>query len=147
MEGESESNVSNKDSKPVTWPYMNVSSLTISFLIKLATAGIIWGWGYFNYSIAWLIAPIAISVWKAERKKDNELRTITAQAGVLAKEKELIISRMNELPSWVYFPDFDRAEWLNRVRITFFFTLSYKSINLIYYKHFLHKIWILNLTL
>ncbi|XP_011881625.1 PREDICTED: extended synaptotagmin-1 isoform X2 [Vollenhovia emeryi] len=115
MEGESENNVSNKDSKPVTWPYMNVSSLTVSFLTKLAAAGFIWGWGYFNYSIAWLIAPIALSVWKAERKKDNELRTITAQASVLAKEKELIVSRMNELPSWVYFPDFDRAEWLNRI--------------------------------
>ncbi|KYM99145.1 Extended synaptotagmin-2 [Cyphomyrmex costatus] len=115
MEGESENNTPNKDSKPITWPYMNVSSLTISFLTKLAAAGIIWGWGYFNYSIAWLIAPIAFSVWKAERKRDNELRTITAQASVLAKEKELIISRMNELPSWVYFPDFDRAEWLNRI--------------------------------
>ncbi|XP_018345898.1 PREDICTED: extended synaptotagmin-2 isoform X2 [Trachymyrmex septentrionalis] len=115
MEGESENNSLNKDSKPITWPYMNVSSLTISFLTKLAAAGIIWGWGYFNYSIAWLIAPIAFSVWKAERKRDNELRTITAQASVLVKEKELIVSRMNELPSWVYFPDFDRAEWLNRI--------------------------------
>ncbi|EGI60664.1 Extended synaptotagmin-2 [Acromyrmex echinatior] len=115
MEGESENNSFNKNSKPITWPYMNVSSLTISFLTKLAAAGIIWGWGYFNYSIAWLIAPIAFSVWKAERKRDNELRTITAQASVLAKEKELIVSRMNELPSWVYFPDFDRAEWLNRI--------------------------------
>lgn len=127
MEGESENNVSNKDSKSITWPYMNVGSLTISFLTKLATAGIIWGWGYFNYSIAWLIAPIAFSVWKAERKKDNELRTITAQASVLAKEKELIVERMNELPSWVYFPDFDRAEWLNRVWITVFLMLYYKS--------------------
>ncbi|XP_018046960.1 PREDICTED: extended synaptotagmin-2 isoform X2 [Atta colombica] len=115
MEGESENNSLNKDSKPITWPYMNVSSLTISFLTKLAAAGIIWGWGYFNYSIAWLIAPIVFSVWKTERKRDNELRTITAQASVLVKEKELIVSRMNELPSWVYFPDFDRAEWLNRI--------------------------------
>ncbi|KAL0121271.1 hypothetical protein PUN28_008736 [Cardiocondyla obscurior] len=114
MDGESEDNVS-KDSKPVNWPYMNVSSLTISFLTKMTAAGIIWGWGYLNFSIAWLIAPIVFSVWKAERKRDNELKTITAQASVLAKEKELIVSRMNELPSWVYFPDFDRAEWLNRI--------------------------------
>lgn len=126
MEGESENNIPNKDSKPVSWPYMNASSLTISFLTKLAAAGIIWSWGYFNYSIAWLIAPIAFSVWKAERKKDNELRTITAQASVLAKEKELIVDRMNELPSWVYFPDFDRAEWLNRVWVTLSFS-CYKS--------------------
>lgn len=116
MEGESE-NASNKDSKPITWPYMNVGSLTISFLTKLAAAGIIWGWGYFNYSIAWLIAPIALSVWRTEYKKDNELRILTTQASALAKEKVLITGRIDELPSWVYFPDFDRAEWLNRVCI------------------------------
>ncbi|XP_019695734.1 extended synaptotagmin-2 isoform X2 [Harpegnathos saltator] len=112
MEEKSEND---KVSKRNAWPYMNVSSLTMSFFTKLAAAGIIWGWGYFNLSIAWLIAPIAFSVWKTERKRDNELRTITAQASVLAKEKELIVSRLDELPSWVYFPDFDRAEWLNRI--------------------------------
>ncbi|EFN72622.1 Extended synaptotagmin-2 [Camponotus floridanus] len=115
MEGESENNTSNKISKPINWPYMNISSLTISFLSKLAAAGIIWGWGYFNYSIAWLIAPIAFSVWKAECKKDNELRMLTTQASALAKEKVMIMGRIDELPSWVYFPDFDRAEWLNRI--------------------------------
>ncbi|RLU26666.1 hypothetical protein DMN91_000463 [Ooceraea biroi] len=114
MEGESETNAANKASRP-TWPYMNAGSLTTSFLLKLAAAGIIWGWGYFNFSIAWLIAPIAVSVWKTERKKDNELRTSMAQASVLANEKELIVSRIDELPSWVYFPDFDRAEWLNKI--------------------------------
>nr|XP_003699532.1 PREDICTED: extended synaptotagmin-2 [Megachile rotundata]XP_012139259.1 PREDICTED: extended synaptotagmin-2 [Megachile rotundata]XP_012139262.1 PREDICTED: extended synaptotagmin-2 [Megachile rotundata]XP_012139273.1 PREDICTED: extended synaptotagmin-2 [Megachile rotundata] len=106
-----------EDSKrpKINWPYMTISSLTISFLTKLATAGIIWGWGYLNLNMAWLIAPIALAAWKQERRKDNELRVITAQATVMAKEKELIIDRLNELPSWVYFPDFDRAEWLNKV--------------------------------
>ncbi|CAK9807756.1 Extended synaptotagmin-2 [Anthophora plagiata] len=112
MEGKSKDN---KISKANPWPYMNISSLTMSFLTKLATAGIIWGWGYLNFNIAWLIAPVALVAWKTERRKDNELRTITAQASVMAREKELIMSRIDELPSWVYFPDFDRAEWLNKV--------------------------------
>ncbi|CAL7948734.1 unnamed protein product [Xylocopa violacea] len=105
----------NKVSKRNSWPYMNIGSLTISFLTKLATASVIWGWGYLNLSIAWLIAPVALAAWKMERRKDNELKAITAQASVMAKEKELIMSRLDELPSWVYFPDFDRAEWLNKV--------------------------------
>ncbi|XP_053984872.1 extended synaptotagmin-1 isoform X1 [Hylaeus volcanicus] len=112
MEGKCEDN---KVSKPNPWPYMNIGSLTVSFFTKLATAGIIWGWGYLNLSIGWLIAPIALAAWKSERRKDNELKTITAQASVMAKEKELVMSRLDELPSWVYFPDFDRAEWLNKV--------------------------------
>ncbi|XP_033205710.1 extended synaptotagmin-like protein 2 isoform X2 [Bombus vancouverensis nearcticus] len=112
MEGNCEDN---KVSKPNPWPYMNVGSLTISFFTKLATVGFIWSWGYLNLNIAWLIAPIALVAWKTERRKDNELKAITAQASVMAKEKELIMSRLDELPSWVYFPDFDRAEWLNKV--------------------------------
>ena len=112
MEGKCEDNNAVKQNP---WPYMNIGSLTISFLAKLAAAGVIWGWGYSNLSIAWLVAPIALAAWKSERRKDNELKVITAQASVMAKEKELIMSRLDELPSWVYFPDFDRAEWLNKV--------------------------------
>ncbi|XP_076290205.1 extended synaptotagmin-like protein 2 isoform X2 [Lasioglossum baleicum] len=112
MEGKSEDN---SVSKPNPWPYMNIGSLTLSFFTKLATASIIWGCGYFNVSIAWLIAPIALAAWKTERRKDNELKVITAKASIMAKEKELIMSRLDELPSWVYFPDVDRAEWLNKV--------------------------------
>lgn len=115
MEEESQNGSPEKESR-ATWPYMNVGSLSTSFLLKLAAAGIVWTWGYFNFSIGWLIAPIAVSVWKTEWKKDNELRASMAQATVMAKEKELIVHRINELPSWVYFPDFDRAEWLNKVR-------------------------------
>ncbi|KAL2714277.1 extended synaptotagmin-1-like isoform X1 [Vespula squamosa] len=104
-----------KVSKPYTWPYMNMSSLVTSFFIKLTTAGIIWGCGYMNVNLAWLLCPIIVYVWKSEKQKDQQLRAITAQASVLANEKELIGERMDELPSWVYFPDFDRAEWLNRI--------------------------------
>ncbi|XP_035739054.1 extended synaptotagmin-1-like isoform X1 [Vespa mandarinia] len=111
---EAESN-ENKVSKPNTWPYMNMSSLFTSFFIKLTTAGIIWGCGYMNINLAWLLCPIMVFVWKSERQKDQQLRAITAQASILANEKELIGKRMDELPSWVYFPDFDRAEWLNRI--------------------------------
>ncbi|XP_014605357.1 PREDICTED: extended synaptotagmin-2 isoform X2 [Polistes canadensis] len=105
----------NKVPKPYIWPYMTMSSLIKSFFINLTTTGIIWSWGYMNFSLAWLFAPIILLAWKSERQKDQQLRAITAQASVIANEKELIGNRMDELPSWVYFPDFDRAEWLNRI--------------------------------
>ncbi|KAK0172236.1 hypothetical protein PV328_005581 [Microctonus aethiopoides] len=113
---EEEEIVSSLTSKEkVTWPFMTISSFVTSLLVKGAAVGAIWGWGYMNWSIAWLIPPVFFSVWKIENHKSNELKRLTAQASVMAKEKEVILSRMDELPSWVYFPDFDRAEWLNRV--------------------------------
>lgn len=98
-----------------SWPYMTFGSLIKSFFFKAATVGIIWGIGYMNWNFAWLIPPIAFVVMKGEKKKDGDLKRLTAQATALSKEKIIIENRIDELPTWVYFPDYDRAEWLNGV--------------------------------
>ncbi|XP_015113681.1 extended synaptotagmin-1 isoform X2 [Diachasma alloeum] len=98
-----------------TSPYMTIGSFSMSLLMKIAAVGVIWGFGYMRWSVAWLLPPVFLSVWKYETNKNDELKRLTAQATVLANEKDVITNRMNDLPSWVYFPDFDRAEWLNKV--------------------------------
>ncbi|XP_066603635.1 extended synaptotagmin-2 isoform X2 [Prorops nasuta] len=108
-------NAEEDKNKLVPWPYMNITSLAKKFIVNFAAASFIWSIGYMNWSIAWLLAPIAFTAWNSEKHKDSMLKTITAQASVLTKEKDLITSRLDDLPSWVYFPDFDRAEWLNRI--------------------------------
>ena len=30
-------------------------------------------------------------------------------------EKDAIMARVDEVPSWVYFPDRERSEWLNKI--------------------------------
>lgn len=101
---------------PMSWPYMTFGSLGKRLFVKLVTIGVIWGVGYMNWNFAWLIPPIAFVVLKGERKKDGELKRLTAQATALCKEKIIIENRIDDLPTWVYFPDYDRAEWLNGVR-------------------------------
>ncbi|XP_034947914.1 extended synaptotagmin-3 isoform X2 [Chelonus insularis] len=98
-----------------TWPFMTIKSFATSLVLKAVAVGAIWGWGYMNWSVAWLIPPVILSVWKNENSQSCNLKRLTAQATVMAKEKDVILSRLDEIPSWVYFPDFDRAEWLNRV--------------------------------
>lgn len=95
----------------------SVTGLIVSFLKKFATVGLVWGVGYMNWSVAWFIGPIILTVLRKEWKKDSEQRRMAAQACALAGEQKTIMGKMSELPSWVYFPDYDRAEWLNRVRI------------------------------
>lgn len=95
----------------------NITSLILSFLKKFATLGLVWGCGYMNWSIAWFIGPVILSVLRKEWKRESDQRRLTAQATVLAGEQQMILNKMYELPSWVYFPDFDRAEWLNKVKI------------------------------
>ena len=109
-------NNGDKLENPKNWPYMTVSSLAKSLIFKLATFGVIWGIGYMKWNFAWLLPPIAFAVLKSERKKDGQLKIMTAQATALANEKIVIENRIDELPTWVYFPDYDRAEWLNGVK-------------------------------
>ncbi|CAB0034746.1 unnamed protein product [Trichogramma brassicae] len=103
------------EEKPTSWPYMTFGSLSKSLFFKLATVGVIWGMGYMQLNFAWLIPPIAYAVLKGERKKDGDLKRMTAQATALCKDRIIIENRIDELPTWVYFPDYDRAEWLNGI--------------------------------
>ena len=63
--------------------------------------------GYYNFSMAWLFTPLVLSVlrsqWKSER--NNKLRG--AREAALTDEKTMIESRIRveDLPSWVFFPD------------------------------------------
>ncbi|CAG2163939.1 unnamed protein product [Oppiella nova] len=70
--------------------------------------------GYFGLSIAWIL--IAVFVWVLRYKyfiqqteKVNLLRSIASN------EKLAITSAIKDLPSWVHFPDRERAEWINKI--------------------------------
>ena len=55
------------------------------------------------------------------------------------EEEEGTLARVDELPSWVYFPDVERAEWLNKVLLQFSVFIS--LINLIIFNYlFFYKL-------
>uniref|UniRef100_A0A1B6EBI7 Extended synaptotagmin-2 n=1 Tax=Clastoptera arizonana TaxID=38151 RepID=A0A1B6EBI7_9HEMI len=81
----------------------------------VSTVGVVYLLGYFNISAAWLIAPIILVVTREELKKGKDLKRNIAKSSALRSEKEVILARVDELPAWVYFPDVDRAEWLNKI--------------------------------
>lgn len=86
---------------------------------KIATVAAIYLLGYYNISVAWLFGPVILSVIREEWKKEKQLRRNIAKAAAMSCEKEVILARVDDLPSWVYFPDIERVEWLNRVIICF----------------------------
>lgn len=82
---------------------------------KVAIVGSIYLVGYMGWSVAWLIAPVILSVAREQLGKTSEKKRDIAKASALASEKDVILARIDELPAWVYFPDVERAEWLNKV--------------------------------
>lgn len=70
---------------------------------------------YFDFSAVWVAALVVLlaarDVKKQEDYKNRQLKKAAAQID----EKDALKYRIDDLPSWVVFPDVDRAEWLNKV--------------------------------
>ncbi|XP_030078726.1 extended synaptotagmin-2 isoform X5 [Drosophila hydei] len=101
--------------KPSTSSEDSIFSIIYSVGKKVAIVGSIYLVGYMGWSVAWLIAPVILSVARDQLAKTSEKKRDIAKASALASEKDVILARIDELPAWVYFPDVERAEWLNKI--------------------------------
>jgi uncharacterized membrane protein (Fun14 family) len=79
----------------------SILNVLYSFAKKIGTVAVIYLIGYFEFSVAWLIGPVILSVIRDEWKKEKELRRNVAKAAALCNEKEVILARVDDLPSWV----------------------------------------------
>lgn len=73
----------------------------------------IWLVGWFGFSYAWILGSLFVFLWwrrdrKAKKAKLNALRAITC-------DEKNVLQQLKNLPSWVCFPDVERAEWLNQI--------------------------------
>jgi len=97
------------------------SNTIVGFLKKLSWRGLAamttYLLGYFNFSVAWMITPLILSALREQYKKEKRQKLAAAREAALNNEQAMIESRMllDDLPSWVYFPDKERAEWVNNI--------------------------------
>lgn len=77
--------------------------------------GIVYFVGYMNWSVAWLLCPLMLSVIREQYRSQHDIRRAVAKASATASDKDVILARLNDLPAWVFFPDVERCEWLNRI--------------------------------
>lgn len=54
-----------------------------------------------QFSILWLVAVVMILAWNEHQHKDNEKKKQLKRAAADVDEKEAILRRFEELPSWV----------------------------------------------
>ncbi|XP_045760573.1 extended synaptotagmin-1 isoform X3 [Maniola jurtina] len=99
----------NRDEDP------GVLSIIYRFFKKVAIVGAVYLVGYMQWSVAWLLGPVVLSVMRDQWRKDSEYRRNLAKSAALSSEKDIVLARLDDLPAWVFFPDVERAEWLNRI--------------------------------
>ncbi|BFZ22451.1 hypothetical protein BsWGS_25490 [Bradybaena similaris] len=82
---------------------------------KLAgLASAVWLAGYLHLSVSWLWLILVVYVWK-EKHNRTRLYKKHVSRDIARDEKEVILARVDDLPSWVNFPDVERAEWVNKM--------------------------------
>lgn len=100
---------------------VNPSTSDSGLVDRIRDAGIhvlvtlmVWSSGWFGFSFAWtLLALLLYHVRRMHRDSSRQRQSASRQ---LALDEKLVIERnIGQLPNWVYFPDAERVEWLNRV--------------------------------
>ena len=77
------------------------------FLLKSVGWVTIYLVGYYNFSMAWLVTPLVLTVLRSQWKSERNNKLMAAREAALTDEKTMIESRIRveDLPSWVFFPD------------------------------------------
>ncbi|CAG9107919.1 unnamed protein product [Plutella xylostella] len=94
---------------------LSIVSTIYRFFKKVSIVGAVYLVGYMQWSVAWLITPVILSVLRDQWRKESEYRRELAKAAASTSEKDVVLARLSDLPAWVFFPDVERAEWLNRI--------------------------------
>ncbi|XP_021349664.1 extended synaptotagmin-2-like isoform X3 [Mizuhopecten yessoensis] len=82
---------------------------------KLAGVALtVYGFGYTQFSPSWILIGLVAYVWK-EKYTQRRQQQIKTQQLIAKDEASTILARVEDLPSWVHFPDVERAEWFNKI--------------------------------
>lgn len=81
----------------------STASFVSSLLLKLIVVIVIYGAGYMNWSIAWLITPIVLSDTREYLTESKYVfRRKIAKRSARETERQTIQACVQDLPSWVY---------------------------------------------
>ncbi|KAF5307728.1 hypothetical protein FQR65_LT06599 [Abscondita terminalis] len=94
---------------------IKIKSVVYSAIKRIGTAFLIYAVGYMNWSFGWFFGPIVLLVIRDQYRKSRDQKSKITKSIALANEEDVILARIEDLPAWVYFPDVERAEWLNKI--------------------------------
>lgn len=81
------------------------------FLLIFGVTLLLWLVGHYHFSFAWIIMILMIFVgWEFQMDKKEKRRERMEKA-----LKSSFIDKMKNMPSWVYIPQKERADWFNHI--------------------------------
>ncbi|KAG5667149.1 hypothetical protein PVAND_015146 [Polypedilum vanderplanki] len=84
-----------------------------------------------NFSESYCLFPFFLSSIKEHFSQMRYFQRAVTQATMRMDERDIILSRLDEIPTWVLFPDYERVQWLNKIIKHFWPTVNYFVVNLV----------------
>ena len=86
-------------------------------LVKIAAKHLplvfgVYAMGYFNFSIAWILGVVGLTAATEQWRKERDWRMSAARASSIYGDKEVIMARVTDLPSWVHNKCFASICWM-----------------------------------
>lgn len=92
------------------------SSTSVAFLCQIVVISLAWLVGRTSFSLWWVLIA-ALMWWLAVRSKTKAEDMRRAYDALQNNDQKFVRDRVELLPSWVFFPDTERAEWFNRMLV------------------------------
>ncbi|CAF0965132.1 unnamed protein product [Adineta ricciae] len=89
-------------------------SMVKKYLEIVGLVFFVWLLGYFHFSVSWILLAVFIYLFRQQQRAKSKLRHRMLME-INDNEEQYVKARLDELPSWVFFPDVERAEWVNRI--------------------------------
>lgn len=91
---------------------MNADILSTFSKILVFTA--VYVFGRLNFSIGCLVPLFYVAV-QDHFLIQRRIRKAATHAALGLSERDTLVQRLDDIPTWVIFPDYERVEWLNKI--------------------------------
>ncbi|KAF5402928.1 Extended synaptotagmin-2-B [Paragonimus heterotremus] len=93
-----------------------ILSYAVTYLKFFGSCISLWGIGYMQFSATW-IALGTFGYFCIQLARNKRIQLTSSLKAIGQDEKAFILQNfsVSDLPSWVYFPDVERAEWFNKM--------------------------------
>ena len=83
----------------------------MEFLLYFGVSLALWFVGHMHFSFAWIVMILMVFVgWQYQMEEKSKRREKMEKAHLSS-----FVEKIKDLPSWVYFSDTEKAEWLNEI--------------------------------
>lgn len=87
----------------IFWSFSKIAVFTAVYVI-----------GRLNFAFGWLL-PLFFASIQDHFYYKRTLRKAVTHTALKLNEKDTLLARLDEIPAWVLFPDFERSEWINKI--------------------------------